>query len=409
MSHEACVCIKPEFARKPGGNRRNELGAGAGAEQHSANLRRSPSGLRQGLLSREQGHVLQRQLGVTPLLDAGLLADLCGAHARPAVSVVADEVGVGAGDLAFVNGDRLKPRQDLESLVYIHRRIRLDGLTQGQSVGPDHPVWPNAGPPIFVLLYPLDEALHVFVARMECHHVIVVLELADFRLRAGRRVPRILVVQDHALPHQGLQFRHRMQAVHHVVEGIAQIIGVIRQQLAGAICGILQGLGHRRSDRPKLAAGAQCVLINIQQNGETAVFQLFVPRRRQCTIASLDRGGDRGSIPRLVHRQENIVALPREIAPASGTLLIHCQGVAIHPETVQYQVAAQLIPALIFARLHPPDNLQVGRGLLSKVAPDDRCKLLKGLEYPEIQLWEKVAGKNNAPVRVDNERLQQHW
>src|SRR5271165_3380739 len=179
-----------EFTRKPGGNRWNELGAGASAKQDGANFRGTPAGLRQRLLGSEQRHVLQGQLGVTPLLDAGLLTDLYGAHARPAVGVVADEVCISAGDLTFVDGDRLKPRKNLESLAYLYRRIRFNGLAQGQGVGPDHPIRTNPGSPTFVLLYPLDETEYIFAARMKCHHVIVILQLADLCLRARRWVPR---------------------------------------------------------------------------------------------------------------------------------------------------------------------------------------------------------------------------
>ena len=42
-------------------------------------------------------------------------------HARPAVSVVADEVRVGAGDLAFVDGDGLNAGKNRESLAYLDR------------------------------------------------------------------------------------------------------------------------------------------------------------------------------------------------------------------------------------------------------------------------------------------------
>jgi hypothetical protein len=85
------------------------------------------------------------------------------------------------------------------------------------------------------------------------------------------------------------------------------------------------------------------------------------------------------------------------------------RSVAIHPETVQHQVTAKLIPTLVFARLHAPDNLHVCRSLLPEVPPDNGCKLLKGLEHPEVQLREKVTGKDDAAVRVDYKRLQQHW
>ena len=183
-----------------------------------------------------------------------------------------------AGDLAFIDGDGLNPGKNFESLAYLHRRIRLDGLTQCQSVGSDHPIGANPRSPIFVVLYPLDETQHVFVARMKCHHIIVVLQLADFSLRAGRWVPRILVVKDHALPHQCLQFRHGMQAIDHIVVGIVQIIGVIRQQVAGVVRWVGQGLRNRRTDGPELATSAEFVAKDIQQNAETSVFQFFVPR-----------------------------------------------------------------------------------------------------------------------------------
>ncbi len=78
------------------------------------------------------------------------------------------------------------------------------GCTQGQSVGSDCPIRANARTPIFVPLYPLDETEHILTPRMKCHHVIIVFQLADFSLRARRRIPRILVVKDHALPHQCL-------------------------------------------------------------------------------------------------------------------------------------------------------------------------------------------------------------
>src|SRR5271165_614752 len=200
-----------------------------------------------------------------------------------------------------------------------------------------------------------------------------------------------------------------MQTVDYVLIGVAQIIGVIRQQMAGAICRVGQGLRYRRTNRPELAPGAKFVAKNTQQNAEAPVFHLFVPRRGQSPVTCLDCGCDGGCISMLVHRQENIVALPREVAPAGGTLLVHREGVTIHPEAVQHQVAAQFIPALVFTSLHAPGNLHVGWRFLPEVPPDNSRKLLKGLEYPEVQLREKVTRKDDAAVRVDNKRFQQHW
>src|SRR5208337_3070336 len=100
-----------------------------------------------------QSHILQWQLRVTPLFDARFLADFGGAHARPAVSVVADEVCIRAGYLAFIDGNGLKLGKNCESLAYLHGRIRLDRLTQGQSVGANHPIRTNPRSPVFVPLY----------------------------------------------------------------------------------------------------------------------------------------------------------------------------------------------------------------------------------------------------------------
>src|SRR5208337_5455687 len=99
------------------------------------------------------------------------------------------------------------------------------------------------------------------------------------------------------------------------------------QQVAGAIRRIGQGLRHGRTDRSELSSGAKFVAKNVQQNAEAPVFHLFVPRWGQSPVTSLNRGGDGGCIPMLVHRQEDIVPLPREIAPSGGTLLVHREGV----------------------------------------------------------------------------------
>src|SRR5208283_3505835 len=173
-----------ELTRKPGGNGRNELSAGARAKQDGANFRRPPARFRQGFLGRKQGHVLKWQLSVPSLLYAGFLPDLRGAHARPAVGVVADEICVGAGHLAFIDGNGLETWKNSESFAYLHRRIRLDGPTQGQSVGPDHAIGADPRSSVFVLLDPLDETEHILVPGMECHDVIVILQLADFSLPA---------------------------------------------------------------------------------------------------------------------------------------------------------------------------------------------------------------------------------
>jgi len=56
---------------------------------------------------RRAGHFLQAKLGVNSVARYRFLADFGRRHARPAISVIADEVGVGTGDLAVVDGNGL--------------------------------------------------------------------------------------------------------------------------------------------------------------------------------------------------------------------------------------------------------------------------------------------------------------
>src|ERR1700693_2165819 len=96
--------------------------------------------------------------------------------------MVADEVCVAAGHLTFIDRNGLKPGKNCESFADLHRRIWLNGLTQGQSIGPFCPIRANPRSPIFVLLYPLDKAQYFLAPGMECHHVVVVLYVDDFVL-----------------------------------------------------------------------------------------------------------------------------------------------------------------------------------------------------------------------------------
>ena len=89
--------------------------------------------------------------------------------------MIADEVCVAAGHLTFIDGNGLKPGKNCESLTDLDRRIRLDGLTQGQSTGSKGRALSNPGSPIFVLFYSLDETEHFLAPGMECHHVICLL------------------------------------------------------------------------------------------------------------------------------------------------------------------------------------------------------------------------------------------
>src|ERR1035438_6441123 len=60
------------------------------------------------------------------------------------------------------------------------------------------------------------------------------------------------------------------------------------------------------------------------------------------------------------------------------------------------------------ARLQARSNLHVRRSFLPEVPPYDCCKLFKSLKYRKIQFWEKIGREDNAAMRIDNERFQQH-
>ena len=210
-------------------------------------------------------------------------------------------------------------------------------------------------------------------------------------------------MKDHALPHQGLKFGHRMQAVEDIIVGVTQIIGIVGGQQTSAVFGVLKRLGDGKTNGPKLSSGAKLVAKDTEENTESAVFHVLVPGGRQFRITRLDGGGDGGVVARLIHRKEHITAVTGQISPAGRALFIHGQGVAIHPKAIERQVAAKVIAALVFAGLQAPGNLHVGEGLLAKVAPDDGGKLFEGLKNRKVQLGEKVARKDNVPVRIDNE------
>src|ERR1700757_2766210 len=114
----------------------------------------------------------------------------------------------------------------------------------------------------------------------------------------------------------------------------------------------------------------------MQQVSEAAFFPLFIPGWSQRFIARFNRLDYRGRVARFIYRQEYVVAVLWKIAPARGPLFIHGERVAVHPETVQNQVAAEFIPVLIFARLQAFGDLRVRGRFLAKIAPDDSRELL---------------------------------
>ena len=85
-------------------------------------------------------------------------------------------------------------------------------------------------------------------------------------------------MQDHALPHQRFQFGHGMQAVDHIVVGIAlDNRGRRCSRWRVRFGGIGQRLRDRGPNGPKLPSGTQLVAKHVQQHVEAAVFQFLVP------------------------------------------------------------------------------------------------------------------------------------
>src|SRR5579864_7558518 len=114
---------------------------------------------------------------------------------------------------------------------------------------------------------------------------------------------------------------------------------------------IREGLGHGRFDGASLAARALLAAENFQQSMKALVFGLFIPTRRKAAIAFLNCDSQRRRVVRLVYGQENVVAMTRNVLPPHRALLIHGENVAIHPEQIQREVAADLITIVVASRL----------------------------------------------------------
>src|SRR5262249_42640860 len=93
---------------------------------------------------------------------------------------------------------------------------------------------------------------------------------------------------------------------------------------------------------------------------------------------------------------------------AHRPLFVHGERVAVHPEQIEHEIAAEFIAIAVLARLQPLGDLRAGRGLLAEVAPDDGGELLQRLENRKVQLRKKVSRKNNSTMRINDERLQRH-
>ena len=140
--------------------------------------------------------------------------------------MVADEVGVGAGNLALIDRDRLNPGKQLEALAHDHGRARSLRFAQRKGRGPRSL---SVMIRVAIIFHPADKLENVAAAGMEGDDVILVAQFADGREDAGFWIPWILVVQDHGLPHQSFQFGNFMLAVDDVIVGIARIVWIVDQ------------------------------------------------------------------------------------------------------------------------------------------------------------------------------------
>ena len=143
-----------ELSREPGRGRGQETDVGAGAEEDRAHLLRRPAGPLQRARGRVEGEVLEAALGVAAALDAGLGGDFRRAHGRPVGGRVADDVVVGAEDLAPADGEGLDAGLRRELRPHLHRRERGDGLSRRQGGG-------NARAVRRAVLHAPDEVQHV--------------------------------------------------------------------------------------------------------------------------------------------------------------------------------------------------------------------------------------------------------
>ena len=145
---------------------------------------------------------------------------------------------------------------------------------------------------------------------------------------------------------------------------------------------------------------------HVEERREDAVLHVFVPGRRQPFVSTKNSGNLAVTVfPRGNDRQEDIGTRARNVSPASGTLLIQGRGKPVGPEEVEGDVAHQLVPAGVGARLHAMKDVCSRRGLHLEVASDHAVQLFKSVNDRQVKLRDEVGRKHNSIVTVDNEWL----
>ena len=343
--------------------------------------------------------MLQAALGVAAALDAGLGRDLRRAHRRPVRGRVADDVVVGAEDLAPADGERLDAGLHREPGPYLYRREGGDRLPRRQGGG-------HARPARGAVLHAPDEVHHVGGARLVHDHDVVALQGAHRRQPGARAVPGILVVQGHRPTAQGLELGHALVAVKNVPEAEAGIVRLVRPQPVHQLGAGGDRLGDGRLDRRQVGGVVPLVAEHVEQHVEQLVLDLGRPRRGQLPVAGFDGGHLAIAVlPGRQRRDEEVVTAPRHVAPPGRPLLVHRDHVAVHPEQVQPEVAQQLVAVGVPARLGPRGDLRAGRRLDLEVTPHDGGEVLDGVDGREVRFGKEVGRKNEPAVGVHDERF----
>ena len=126
----------------------------------------------------------------------------------------------------------------------------------------------------------------------------------------------------------------------------------------------------------------------------------------QLVVGPLDRLHlPRAVLPGRQDREEDVVAVLRQVAPAGGPLLVHRRRVAVDPEEVLPDVPQQLEPTPVGPGLDPTEDVGPGGGLRLEVPLDHRGQVLEGVEHREIELSEDVRREHQPAVTVHHERL----
>ena len=246
----------------------------------------------------------------------------------------------------------------------------------------------------------------MLVARIQRDDVVVVTQLPDLDELGLRSVPRILVVQDHRPPVQGLELGGVLRAVDDVLEAVGREVRVVAVETEGEIGGVGEDVGDRRLACGELGGMVPALAEHVEEDPEDPILRLGIPCRRQ-RVVRLPHAGDLlvASLPGLDDRQEHVVATAGDIAPAGRALLVHGERVPANPEHVQRHIAHELVATAVGTLLHPLQDVRARRRLRLEVTPDHTVELFEAVDDRQVELWDEVGQEDHPPVPIDQKRL----